>query len=54
MPAAGHWRWCLCSGRDAVPFAGVVCLMCCCHALKEESSLLLGAVFVSPVLLLCK
>lgn len=33
---------------------GVVCLMCCCHVLKEESSLLLGAVFVSPVLLLCK
>uniref|UniRef100_A0A803XTN6 Dynamin-binding protein n=1 Tax=Meleagris gallopavo TaxID=9103 RepID=A0A803XTN6_MELGA len=52
--AAGHWRWCLCSERDAVPFAGVLCLMCCCHDLKEGSSFLLGAVFVSPVLLLHK
>lgn len=42
------------SGRDVVPFAGVVCLNRCCCALKERCSLLLGATFVSPVLLLCK
>lgn len=28
--------------RDVVPFARVVCLTCCCHVLKEGSSLLLG------------
>lgn len=28
VPAAGHWRWCLCSGMDAVPFVG----WCVLHA----------------------
>lgn len=40
--------------EECCAFAGVLCLTCYCHDLKEGSSFLLGAVLVSPVLLLLK